>query len=433
MQRVIHEQLDRWKKSTKRKPLIIQGARQVGKTWLMKEFGKRSFENVCYINFENSERLRTLFTQDYNIERIIAALQVEVGFTIEAKNTLLIFDEIQEAERGLTALKYFHEKAPEYFVVAAGSLLGVAMQKKHSFPVGKVDFIQLHPFSFEEFLASTGNKKLSELLSTQDYNVLNTFHQELVQQLRLYYFIGGMPEAIAIYNENKNLNEVRNIQKNILVGYENDFAKYAPSPLVPRLRLVWQNIIGQLAKENKKFIYGQLKNGARAKDFDLAIAWLKDAGLLFKVPWLTKPTIPLISYTDMDIFKLFGLDVGLLGAMADIDPKILLNKNEVMTEFKGAFTEQFICQQLRVHEINSIYYWSAERGTAEIDFVLQVKNTVIPIEVKAEENLQAKSLKVYMEKFNPQVALRSSLSEYRKTGSMINVPLYGLAAWVKTF
>lgn len=433
MQRVIHEQLDRWKKSTKRKPLIIQGARQVGKTWLMKEFGKRSFENVCYINFENSERLRTLFTQDYNIERIIAALQVEVGFTIEAKNTLLIFDEIQEAERGLTALKYFHEKAPEYFVVAAGSLLGVAMQKKHSFPVGKVDFIQLHPFSFEEFLASTGNKKLSELLSTQDYNVLNTFHQELVQQLRLYYFIGGMPEAIAIYNENKNLNEVRNIQKNILVGYENDFAKYAPSALVPRLRLVWQNIIGQLAKENKKFIYGQLKNGARAKDFDLAIAWLKDAGLLFKVPWLTKPTIPLISYTDMDIFKLFGLDVGLLGAMADIDPKILLNKNEVMTEFKGAFTEQFICQQLRVHEINSIYYWSAERGTAEIDFVLQVKNTVIPIEVKAEENLQAKSLKVYMEKFNPQVALRSSLSEYRKTGSMINVPLYGLAAWVKTF
>lgn len=433
MQRVIHEQLDRWKKSTKRKPLIIQGARQVGKTWLMKEFGKRSFENVCYINFENSERLRTLFTQDYNIERIIGALQVEVGFTIEAKNTLLIFDEIQEADRGLTALKYFHEKAPEYFVVAAGSLLGVAMQKKHSFPVGKVDFIQLHPFSFEEFLASTGNKKLSELLLTQDYNVLNTFHQELVQQLRLYYFIGGMPEAIAVYNENKNMNEVRNIQKNILVGYENDFAKYAPSVLVPRLRLVWQNIIGQLAKENKKFIYGQLKNGARAKDFDLAIAWLKDAGLIFKVPWLTKPTIPLISYSDMDIFKLFGLDVGLLGAMADIDPKILLNKNDVMTEFKGAFSEQFICQQFRVHEINSIYYWSAERGTAEIDFVLQIKNTVIPIEVKAEENLQAKSLKVYMEKFNPQIAVRSSLSEYRKTGTMINVPLYGLAAWVKTF
>ncbi len=318
-------------------------------------------------------------------------------------------------------------------MVAAGSLLGVAMQKKHSFPVGKVDFIQLHPFSFEEFLASTGNKKLSELLLTQDYNVLNTFHQELVQQLRLYYFIGGMPEAIAVYNENKNMNEVRNIQKNILVGYENDFAKYAPSVLVPRLRLVWQNIIGQLAKENKKFIYGQLKNGARAKDFDLAIAWLKDAGLIFKVPWLTKPTIPLISYSDMDIFKLFGLDVGLLGAMADIDPKILLNKNDVMTEFKGAFSEQFICQQFRVHEINSIYYWSAERGTAEIDFVLQVKNTVIPIEVKAEENLQAKSLKVYMEKFNPQIAVRSSLSEYRKTGTMINVPLYGLAAWVKTF
>ncbi len=426
MKRLYFSKLERWRQSKKRKPLILQGARQVGKTWLMKAYGKEAFKQVVYLNFEQSERLKVIFLEDYNIERIITIIQVESGIVIDPKNTLLIFDEIQEAEKGLTALKYFYEKAPQYYIIAAGSLLGVAMQKKHAFPVGKVDFLHLLPLSFEEFLLNLGEKELLDLLAQKKWDLVNTFHEKYVHYLRLYYFIGGMPEAVAAYIQNQDLTRVRQIQKDIILGYENDFAKYAPAIVVPRLRLVWQNILSQLAKENKKFIYGQLKTGARAKDFELAINWLSDAGLLYKVSAISKPAIPLNAYADFDVFKLYGLDVGLLCAMADLDPRIVLEKNTIMTEFKGALTEQFVCQQLKLNGIKHLFYWSAERATAEIDFVIQQQNEIIPIEVKAEENLQAKSLKVYIEKYQPEKVLRVSMSKYREVKPLTNVPLYGL-------
>jgi uncharacterized protein len=430
MKRLTFKQLDKWKQSKNRKPLIIQGARQVGKTWLMKEYGKLAFKQVLYVNFEHSERLKNVFIEDYDIDRIITIIQVESGINIDPKNTLLIFDEIQEAEKGLTALKYFYEKAPQYYIMAAGSLLGVAMQKKHSFPVGKVDFLHLLPFSYEEFLLNLDETKLLEILQSKNWELVNTFHEKYVHYLRLYYFIGGMPEAMAAYLQHQDLQTVRQIQKNILLGYENDFAKHAPTAIVPRIRLVWNNLLSQLSKENKKFIYGQLKAGARAKDFELAINWLSDAGLLHKVAQISKPSMPLSAYADFDIFKLYGLDVGLLGAMADLDARIILDKNTIMTEFKGALTEQFVCQQLKLKEIRHLFYWSAERATAEIDFVMQYQNENIPIEVKAEENLQAKSVKVYIEKYKPEKVLRASMSKYKEVSGVVNVPLYALVGFL---
>jgi uncharacterized protein len=430
MKRLYFKQLDKWKQSKKRKPLIIQGARQVGKTWLMKEYGKLAFKQVLYVNFEHSERLKNVFIEDYDIDRIITIIQVESGINIDAKNTLLIFDEIQEAEKGLTALKYFYEKAPQYYIMAAGSLLGVAMQKKHSFPVGKVDFLHLLPFSYEEFLLNLGETKLLDVLASKNWELINTFHEKYVYYLRLYYFIGGMPEAMAAYLQHQDLQAVRQIQKNILLGYENDFAKHAPTAVVPRIRLVWNNLLSQLSKENKKFIYGQLKAGARAKDFELAINWLADAGLLHKVAQISKPSMPLSAYADFDIFKLYGLDVGLLAAMADLDARTVIDKNNIMTEFKGALTEQFVCQQLKLKDIRHLFYWSAERATAEIDFVIQYQNENIPIEVKAEENLQAKSVKVYIEKYQPEKVLRASMSKYKEASGIVDVPLYALAQFL---
>ncbi|MFY8184959.1 MAG: ATP-binding protein [Bacteroidia bacterium] len=424
MERTFLIELNEWKNSKRRKPLIIQGARQVGKTFAAKEFGKKYFENTVYINFEQSELMKDVFKQDYNIERIITACEIETGITINAKNTLLIFDEIQEAERGLTALKYFFENAPQYYVIAAGSLLGVAMQKKHSFPVGKIDFLKLHPFSFYEFLISINQKKLAEILEKNDAKQINTFHDYFTQYLRLYYFVGGMPEAIVTYINTNDLNEVRKVQKNILLGYELDFSKYAHPSLVPRLRLVWNNILNQLAKENKKFVYNQLKVGGRAKEFDLAICWLTDAGLLNKVIHVTKPTAPLSAYADFDTFKLYALDVGLLGAMANLDAKILLNKNTILTEFKGALTEQYVNQQLRMTK--ELYYWTNDKATAEVDFVIQHGDEIYPVEVKAEENLQSKSLKVYAEKYKPKKVFRVSLSAYRKEKTFTNLPLFAV-------
>ena len=390
-----------WKKEKNRKPLIIQGARQVGKTWLMKEFGKQEFEQTVYLNFESSSRLKNLFIADFDIERILAVIEIEASVKINAATTLLIFDEIQEAEKGLTALKYFHENAPEYFIVAAGSLLGISMQKNNSFPVGKVDFMKLYPMSFAEFLDSIGEQKLVLQLQNRNWQVIASFHEKMVELLRLYYFIGGMPEAIAEYLKNKNLDSVRAIQNKILIGYENDFAKHAPNEIVPKIKLVWHSLISQLAKENRKFIYGQIKKGARAKDFEMAIQWLVDAGLVLKVARIEKPTLPLSAYADYDSFKLFFVDIGLLNAVGNLDKKILLEKNNILTEFKGAATEQFVCQQLKIK--TEIYYWMAPNATAEIDFIFQQKNEVIPIEVKAEENLKSKSLKVFVEKFDNKI------------------------------
>jgi uncharacterized protein len=424
MKRKLYNDLLHWKNAKNRKPLILQGARQVGKTWLMKEFGKNEFENVAYFNFESSERLRNIFTTDFDIKRIIATLEIELNQKIDGRNTLLIFDEIQEANKGLTALKYFHEQAPEYYIVAAGSLLGVSLQKNTSFPVGKVDFLRLYPMSFFEFLENNGHALLKEHLEAQNWEVMDTFHDKLIELLRLYYFIGGMPEAVDYYLKNTDLQEVRNIQNKILLGYENDFAKYAPIEIVPKIRMVWHGLIGQLAKENRKFVYGQLKKGARAKDFETAINWLTDAGLVLKVPCVSKPTIPLSAYTDLDAFKLFMLDTGLLNAVAKVDARILLEKNTILTEFKGALTEQYVAQQLKIN--HDIYYWTAQNATAEVDFLIQIHTNIIPIEVKAEENVKAKSLKVFVEKFQNDKAVRTSTNKFKVQDWLTNLPLYAI-------
>lgn len=424
MERSLYKALKEWKNSLNRKPLILQGARQVGKTWLMKEFGKKEFEHTIYLNFESSERLKSLFTADFDIKRIISIIEIEAGQKIHSDNTLLIFDEIQETEKGLTALKYFYEQSPEYFIIAAGSLLGVSLQKQTSFPVGKVDFLFMYPMSFFEFLENTGHSLLKEHLENESWNIIDTFHEKLVELLRLYYFIGGMPEAVASYIKSGNLNEVRNIQEMILMGYENDFAKYAPVAVVPRIRLVWDHLISQLAKENRKFIYGQLKKGSRAKDFETAISWLTDAGLVLKVTCVQKPAMPLNAYTEIDSFKLFCLDVGLLNAIAKIEPKILLEKNTILIEFKGALTEQFVAQQLKIKY--DLYYWTAANATSEIDFMIQKQGEIIPVEVKAEENLRSKSLKVFTEKYNPKSAVRTSMSPFREQEWLVNIPLYGI-------
>ena len=424
MKRELSQKLIEWKNSPTRKPLIIQGARQVGKTWLMKNFGEQNFEKYIYLNFESSTRLKDLFIADYNIERIIAAIEIETNQQIDPSNSLLIFDEIQEAERGLTALKYFCENAPQYYIIAAGSLLGISMQKKHSFPVGKINFLKLYPMSFIEFLESNDAERLAAEIKNSNWELLNSFHEKLVEQLRLYYYVGGMPEAVNNYLKNKNLEAVREIQNRILGGYASDFAKYAPNEIVPKIKLVWNSIISQLSKENKKFIYGQIKKGGRAKEFELAIAWLVDAGLILKVNNLSKPELPLNVYAEFDNFKLYFLDIGLLNAMGELDKQVLLEKNTILTEYKGALTEQYVCQQL--FPKTSLFYWSAPMGNAEIDFVFQKQNQVIPLEVKAEENLKAKSLKVFVEKFNNKNALRTSMNKYRKEEWLENIPLYAV-------
>jgi len=425
MKRNLYESLVKWKNAHNRKPLILQGARQVGKTWLMKAFGQNEFEQVVYLNFESSERLKSLFASDFDIKRILSIIEIEANQKIQPDKTLLIFDEIQEAEKGLTALKYFCEQAPEYYIIAAGSLLGVSLQKNTSFPVGKVDFLRMYPMSFFEFLENMEHGQLKEHLEAENWQVIEVFHDKLVELLRLYYFIGGMPEAVSSYIQRGDLREVRAIQEKILIGYENDFAKYAPIETMPKIRLVWHTLISQLAKENRKFMYRQIKKGGRAKEFEAAINWLSDAGMVLKVSLVEKPVIPLNAYADIGVFKLFLLDIGLLNAIAKIDQKILLEKNNILTEFKGALTEQFVAQQLKIR--HELYYWTASNATAEIDFLIQSQNGVIPIEVKAEENLKSKSLKVFVEKYKPDIAIRTSMSLFRAQDWMTNVPLYGVS------
>lgn len=426
MYRLFINKLVKWKQSTSRKPLIIQGARQVGKTWIMKEFGKKHFQNIVYINFESSTRLQSIFQDDFDIQRILMVFEIETGVTIIPDDTLIILDEIQEADKGLTALKYFYENAPEYFVIAAGSLLGISLQKSNTFPVGKVDLLDIYPLNFEEFLINIHEKQLVNSLKEKNWKIIEPFHEKLINYLRLYYFIGGMPEVVNAFIENKDFEQVRTIQKNIISGYENDFAKYAPVEIVPKIRLIWQSILGQLSKENKKFIYGQLKKGGRAKEFESAISWLTNAGLIIKCLKVEKPVIPLKSYTNFDVFKLYLLDIGLLNAMANVSEKIILNKNQILIEYKGALTEQFVCQELVIH--NDVFYWTADNATAEVDFILQKDRDILPVEVKAEENLKAKSLKVFIEKYNTPKAIRISMSFYRKEEWMENIPLYGVFA-----
>lgn len=416
-----------WKNSPSRKPLIIKGARQVGKTWLMKEFGETQYMQTIYVNFEQNKRLKALFTDDFDIKRVIVALQAESGLTIDAENTLLIFDEIQSVPEAITALKYFREDAPEYHIIAAGSLLGVALHANISFPVGKVAFMHLYPLTFPEFLDANGDNALVEMLQSTEWKLISAFKSKYIERLRQYYYVGGMPEAVLKFTENNNFKEVRDIQKQILDAYEQDFSKHAPVEIIPRIRMVWNSIPAQLAKENRKFIYGLIKEGSRAKDYELALSWLIDCGQVQKVCRISKPALPLKAYEDRSAFKLFLVDIGLLTAMGGIDSKTLLEGSLIFTEFKGALTEQYVLQQLNSTNEYAIYYWSAERSTSEVDFVIQYNGIIVPIEVKAEENLQAKSLKVYSEKFRAKHSIRTSMSDFRRQEWLTNLPLYAMS------
>ena len=413
-----------WKAGEHRKPLIIRGARQVGKTWLMKEFGRLHYEKVAYINFDNNDRMESLFSGNLDIPRLITAMQIESGIKIDAENTLIIFDEVQEVPRALTSLKYFCENAPQYHIVAAGSLLGVALHPGTSFPVGKVDFLDLYPFSFTEFLNATKNADLAELMMSMDFELIKSFKGRYVDLLKQYYYIGGMPEAVGSFIESQDYTKVRDIQNRLLMAYEQDFSKHAPNEAVPRIRMLWSSVPAQLSKENRKFVYGLIRQGARAKEFELAMQWLLDCGLIYKVGRISKPDMPLTAYQDFSAFKLFILDVGLLSAMSGLDLKSLLVSNKVFEEFKGALTEQFVLQQLKTIKSLNPFYWSAEKSDGEIDFIFQNGSDIIPIEVKAAENLQAKSLKSYCLRYSPKYAIRTSMSDFRKEDWLTNLPLY---------
>lgn len=418
--------LKQWKISETRKPLIIRGVRQVGKTWLMKEFGRSEYQKTAYINFESSPALQSLFVQDFDIPRILLALRITSGTEIEAGNTLLILDEIQEAQGGLTALKYFYENAPQYHVISAGSLLGVALGGKTSFPVGKVDFLDLYPFDFVEFLEALSEQALATLLQTHHWESLKTFKTRYIERLKQYYYVGGMPEAVVSFAQKNDFSAVREIQRRILIGYEQDFSKHAPHAIVPRIRMLWNSIPVQLAKENRKFIYGAIRQGARAKDYEAAINWLIDCGLIHKVKNVSKPAMPLKAYEETDAFKLFLVDIGLLSAMSDLDVRSLLDENSTLEEFKGALTEQYVLQQLVAQKKIGIYYWSPDNARSEIDFLLQIDNQIVPVEVKAAENLKSRSLRVYYDKYQPTTVIRTSLSDFREQDWMTNLPLYAV-------
>ncbi len=426
MKRFAMDSLKAWKADQRKKPLIIRGARQVGKTWLMKEFAQNEYNQSIYINFEVNKRMAGIFQDGFDLERIKLAIQIETGKRLDAENSLLIFDEIQEAPEALSALKYFNELAPELDILVAGSLLGVALHSDASFPVGKVDFLDLYPMSFHEYLDALNESSLLTLLRSADWPMIRNFKSKYIQLLKQYYYIGGMPEPILSFSLNTDYQEVRKIQKRILLAYEQDFSKHAPMAIVPRLRMLWNSIPAQLAKENKKFIYGLMREGARAKEYEIALNWLLDSGLIHKVNRVNKPAIPLIAYEDRSAFKLFLVDVGLLAAMGDLDVRTLLEGSSVFAEFKGALTEQFVLQQLLTDNSYTIFYWSAEKSTAEIDFLLQKKGKIFPVEVKAEENLHAKSLRSYVQKYDPIKAIRSSMTDYYEQEWIINLPLYAI-------
>ena len=426
MYRIAIEKLYKWKNSKRRKPLIIEGARQVGKTWLMKEFGKQAYADTVYINFDSNSRMADLFSADLDTDRLIMGLELYAGRKINPENTLLIFDEVQEVPRALASLKYFYENAPQYHIVCAGSLLGIALHQGTSFPVGKVDFLKLYPLSFSEFLMATGNERFAELLKNQDYEMITSFKQTYIDALKHYYFVGGMPEAVQSFAESKDFNEVRAIQKRILAAYEQDFSKHAPNEIVPKIRMLWNSIPSQLARENKKFIYGLVREGGRAREYETAIMWLSDCGLVHKVSRVNAAGIPLKAYEDLKAFKLFIVDVGLLGCMTGLRQRTLLDGDDLFVEFKGALTEQYVCQQLKTVEDLGIYYYTNDRGSCEIDFVVDNGEQIVPIEVKAETNLRAKSLKTYRERFEPELSVRTSMADYKKEDWLLNLPLYAI-------
>ena len=425
MERSIYSSLKKWKESPTRKPLILQGARQVGKTYILKEFGAREYSEVVYINCDDNNDMQNMFV-DYDVDRIIRSLSAISGISIKPSTTLLILDEIQEVERGLASLKYFCEKAPEYHVAVAGSLLGITLHEGTSFPVGKVDMLYMYPMDFEEFLLAMGKEQLVELLRNNSWAALTPLRGMLTELLRQYYFVGGMPEAVKTYVERGDIWEVRSIHSKIIDAYRNDMSKHVPKQQVQRINMVWNSIPSQLARDNKKFIYGALRKGARANDFEIAIQWLVDSGLVHKVHRISKPVVPLKFYEDMASFKLFLLDCGLLGALSETPPEQILIGDNVFEEYKGAFTENYVLQQLKSLPRTFVYYYSNDNSTLEIDFVVQHEAHVIPIEVKAEENLRAKSLRQFVTGNSGLHGVRFSMSDYREQDWLTNVPLWAV-------
>lgn len=430
MKRLIINQLISWKENSQRKPLILNGARQVGKTYILKAFGKLHYRNVAYVNLDSQKELAKVFEQDFNVTRIIRSLSAFLNIHIEPQHTLVVLDEVQECPAALHALKYFCEDAPEYHVVVAGSLLGISLHGNSSFPVGKVDMLRMFPLTFEEFLMALGEEQLIKLMKDGETEVIDTLSGRFVDCLRQYYYTGGMPAVVKEYITSGNLQSVRQLQKQILFDYRRDFSKHAPAEQVPRINLVWDSIPAQLARENKKFIYGALKKGGRAKEFEMAIQWLIDAGLVYRVYRANKPSLPLKFYEDLSAFKLFSLDVGLMGAMADSPAEAVLVNNQAFVEYKGAMTELYVLTQLQPTGI-PIYYYSSNDSLSEIDFLVQSGARIVPIEVKAEVNVKSKSLSAFIQKHPDLTGLRLSLLPFQTQDWMENRPLYAPLCWLK--
>lgn len=430
MYRKAMKDLVNWKEDTERKPLILNGARQVGKTWILKEFGKNYYEKTAYINMDQNPRMRDLF-YDFDTDRLIQGFKAETGVNIEPENTLIILDEIQEVPKAITSLKYFCENAREYHIVVAGSLLGVATHKGVSFPVGKVNFLNLYPLNFDEYLLALGEEKLVDLLEKKDIKMIQVFSDKFKSLLREYYYIGGMPEVISSYIKYKDYNKVRNIQDEILSAYEKDFSKHVPEKDLPKVIQIWNNFNSQLARENKKFIYGAIKESARASEYENAINWLVDSGLMYKINRVKVCKIPLDGYIDYSAFKLYFLDVGLLAAKNKLNLQTILEGNKIFMEYKGALTEQYVLEEIKSNYNIPINYWANDSGQAEVDFIVQNENEVMPIEVKAEDNLQAKSLKVFVEKFETKKNIRTSMADYKEEEWLVNIPLYMISKMIK--
>ena len=415
-----------WKNKDNRKPLIIMGARQVGKTWLMKEFGRTNYDKVAYISFYNNKRMDEVFQNDFDVKRIIMNLNIEAGVTITPGDTLIILDEIQDSPKVLESLKYFCEEAPQYHVVAAGSLLGVTIHEGVSYPVGKVDLLDLYPLNFREFLYAMEEQGLADALETKDYTLIDNFSDKYLFWLKNYYYTGGMPAVVDAFRMHRDYAEARQIQNDIVRQYEGDFGKHIDTHTLPRIRLVWDSVPMQLAKENKKFFFGQIKKGARSSEYELAIQWLVDCGLVYKVNRVNEPNMPLKAYKSMNAYKLFLLDVGLLGALSELEAESILDGNDIFVEFKGALTEQYVLQQLISDTRYTPYYFGTEKATFEQDFLVQRGKDIVPIEVKAGDNILSQSLKAYCDKYHPNKAVRFSTLKYIDQGWMENVPLYAV-------
>ena len=428
MYRNIIGQLKEWKNREHRKPLVLAGARQVGKTYILKRFGEQEFANMAYINCDDNELAKNLFAQDYDIRRILLAIGAITGQSIEPGRTLIVLDEIQEAPRGLSVLKYFCENAPQYHVAVAGSLLGITMHKGEAFPVGKVEVLHIYPMTFDEFLLAKGKDRMVDILRSKDWDTVKLLRNEFVKALREYYFVGGMPEAVGEFIGSNDVMKVRNIQNDILYAYQKDISKHVPASEANRISMVWQSMPSQLVKENKKFIYGVAKPGGRAKDFEVAIQWLMDAGLVYKAERVSRPKMPLKFYVDISSFKLFLLDCGLLGAMSETPPETLLVADNGMEESKGAFTENYVMSQLVATCSSSVFYYSND-ARLEIDFLIQHGRDIVPIEAKAEENLRSKSLSTFVASHPELHGLRFSMSDYREQDWMTNVPLYAASTY----